>query len=288
MKWNLDAAFDYTLDSYLGLYDVDYTPEVQAIILETSANDMGGYFRLHFMGVSSQNVNAESSPNQVKEALEGISTIDTVSVSIVSHSIGPTISYGQKWLITFTSQQGDLPSLLVDTGSGPPSTIATGGSLYGSSPIVRVETVSDGFLPTTFVTPSIVSKDKLYVSRVLAFNSHTWGPASTCQFAISPSKIVPSPPRDARVNILSDTELGVTWTEPLYSGGDPIAGYKIQWATDNLFNGASANVGPEGRHFYVQNLDSQQSYFVRIFAFSSQGYSTPMLAQNLLASNQIS
>ncbi len=80
--------------------------------------------------------------------------IEAVSISMFSHTQDYMSVYGQRWVITFTSQKGNLPFLLVDTGSGQPSTIATGGTLLGSSSVVRVRSISDGGLLTRFITPS--------------------------------------------------------------------------------------------------------------------------------------
>ena len=124
-------------------FSVEHLPEVQEIILESSADDMGGHIIVHFMGESSSNIGTDSSVEDIKQALEGISMIDSVDVSIFSHTQDSMTLYGQRWVVTFTSQCGNFPSMLLDTGSAPPSTIATGGTLFGSSSVVRVETISD-------------------------------------------------------------------------------------------------------------------------------------------------
>jgi len=199
-------------------------------------------------------------------------------------------SYGQRWIITFTSQIGNLPSILVDTGSAPPSTIATGGTLFGSSSIVRVETISEGGLPASFVSPSILSINNTYTSRLFAFNGHSWSDPSTSRHAISPSKGAPSPPREVRVNILSDTEIGVSWTQPFYTGGDPLATYRLEWDSDAMFDHSSATVshisGLEEYYFVIKNLEPLESYFVRVMAYSAQGFSEPKMAVPLLSNMQ--
>lgn len=259
-------------------YHVENNPEVQVIVLESSADDMGGTFVIHFMSQSSQTIAVDADVTQIKQALEGILTIDTVSVSILSHTQDSTASYGRRWMVTFTSQSGNLPSLLVDTGSAPPSTIATGGTIFGSSSVIRVETVSEGGVPTMFVTPPNLSHDAVYTSRVSAFNGHRWSDPSTSARAISPSKGAPSPPLDVHVNVLSDTEVGVSWSPPIYSGGEPISSYRIEWDTDSMFDHASATVGAMGRYHVVTGLDPSESYFVRVMAYSSKGFSRPQIA----------
>ena len=48
-------------------FDVDYTPEVQAIILESSADDMGGFFVVNFMGESTPNIYIDAEADDIKE-----------------------------------------------------------------------------------------------------------------------------------------------------------------------------------------------------------------------------
>ncbi len=285
----LEAGFESI--SNVTIFSVKHLPEVQEIILETTANDMGGHIRVHFMGEVTSNISIDANEVAIKHALEGISTIDQVQVSIIPHTQDFMSSYGQRWIITFSSQRGNLPSMLVDTGSGLPSTIATGGSLRGSSSVVRVRTIFDGGLPTSFTTPSILSSQKKYRARVMSFNGHRWSVPAISQYSITPSKGPPTPPLKVRVNVLSDTKLGVSWTQPIYSGGDPIAMYRIEWDTDSLFDQFSSTVshinGTEEYYFVVKNLDPSESYFVRVMAYSAMGFSEPVLAVPLLSGTQV-
>jgi len=271
------------------MFEVTSSPEVQEITIESSAEDMGGSIKVQFMGESSTNILVESSEDEIKQALEGVSTIDQVSVSILPYTQDNMSSFGKKWLITFVSQTENLPSLLVDTGSGPPSTIATGGTLLGSSSVVRVETIKDGGLPWSFITPSTLSSDKMYTCRVWAFNGHSWSEPTSSRHSVSPSKSAPSEPRDVRVNVLSDTEIGVSWTEPLYSGGDDVASYRIEWDSDLMFDHSATTVSAhsgEGYYYVLDNLDPNDSYFIRVMAKSAKGFSEPNMAVPLLLDTQ--
>ena len=172
--------------------------------------------------------------------------------------------------------------MLIASGSGQPSKIATGGTIFGSSSIVRVETISNGGLPSSFITPPVLEEGKLYTSRISSFNGNSWSDPALSHNSISPSKNAPSPPQDVRVNILSDTELGVSWKAPLFDGGASISGYKIHWDDDDMFNHSSATVGPSEHYFLIDDLNPNESYFVRVLAFSSRGFSEPALAKPLL------
>ena len=254
-------------------FDVDYTPEVQAIILESSADDMGGFFVVNFMGESTPNIYTDAEADDIKEALEGISTIDSVVVSIYPHSQDFITTYGQRWIITFDAQRGNLPSMLIDSSSGQPSTIATGGTVSGSSSVIRVETISNGGLLSSFITPPVLDEGKLYMSRISSFNGVLWSDFTTSHNSISPSKSAPSPPRDVLVKVLSDTELGVSWKAPLFDGGASIAGYKIVW-------GDNDDMVPASQLFFLlDNLDPEESFLVSVTAFSSRGFSDPTLAK---------
>ena len=274
---------DHNTDSF----HVDPTPEVQEIIFESTAEDMGGYITIQFMGETSISINADANSDDIGSALMGMTTIDVVDVSIDDISSHMS-SFGFRWTISFTTEKGNLPSLLVSTGSGPPSTIATGGTLTGSSSVVRVETITDGGMSKSFITPSSLSPEKTYTSRVYSFNGYSWSdPANS--LPKKPTKTVSSSPRDVRVNALSDTELGVSWTEPLFTGGDLLSNYRLEWDTDALFDHSSQLVSPAGEHnyFVIKNLDPSEAYFVRIMAYNSLGFSDPQMASPLLSNTQM-
>ena len=105
-----------------------------------------------------------------QEALEGLSTIDSdsVAVSIHPHSQDFITTSRQHWIVIFDAQQqGNLPSMLIDFGSGQPSTIATGGTVSSSSSVIRVEMISNvGGLSSSFISPPILDEGKLYMSRI--------------------------------------------------------------------------------------------------------------------------
>jgi len=268
-----EAQFNDDSNIFYESFDVDYSPEVQAIILESSADDMGGFFVVNFMGENTPNIYTDAGVDDIKEALEAISTIDSVDVSIYPHSQDFITTYGQRWIITFDAKQGNVPSMLIDSSSGQPTTIATGGTIFGSSSVVRVETISNGGLSSTFITAPILDEGKLYMTRVSSFNGYLWSDYAISHNSISPSKSSPSQPREVLVNVLSDTELGVSWKAPVFDGGALIAGYKIVW-------GDNDDMVPASQHFFIlDNLDPDESLLISVTAFSSRGFSDPTLAK---------
>lgn len=263
-------------------FDVNYSSEVQVISLESSADDMRGFFVVNFMGESTPTIPTDAEASVIKTALEGISTINSVEVSIQPHNQDFITTYGQRWIITFESQQGNLPSMLIDTGSGqPPSTLAIGGTVFGSSSIIRVETLSNGGLPSNFITPPIFDEGTLYTSRISSYNGMSWSDFTMSRNSISVAKSAPSPPQDVLVNVLSDTELGVSWKAPLFNGGTSIAGYKVVWGDNDDMVSASQ------LSFLIDNLDPNESILVSVTAFSSKGFSDPTPAKPLLCPMEI-
>mmetsp|Transcript_13098 Transcript_13098/g.21525 ORF Transcript_13098/g.21525 Transcript_13098/m.21525 type:complete len:175 (-) Transcript_13098:174-698(-) len=163
--------------------------------------------------------------------------------------------------------------MLIDFGSGQPSTIATGGTVSGSSSVIRVETISNGGLLSSFITPPVLDEGKLYMSRISSFNGVLWSDFTTSHNSISPSKSAPSPPRDVLVKVLSDTELGVSWKAPLFDGRATTAGYKISGGTMTIWNASQL-------FFLLGNLNPEES-LVSVTACSSRGFSDPTLAKPL-------
>ncbi|EED95022.1 hypothetical protein THAPSDRAFT_261601, partial [Thalassiosira pseudonana CCMP1335] len=134
-----------------------------------------------------------------------------------------------------------------------------------------------------------LSVNESYVARVSVSNGYFWSP-STSSHAITPTNKAPSPPRDVFVNALSDTEIGVSWSLPMYSGGVPISGFTIQYDTDLLFDMMSVTVdNRDDVDIYshvIENLDPSDSYYVRVMAHNSKGFSEPEMATSLLANIQ--
>ena len=75
------------------------------------------------MSYSSIAISYDASVNEMKTALEGIKTIDEVTVTreeVPMSTVAPISRHGFLWNVTFTSvrQSGDIPSMLVSTDGG--------------------------------------------------------------------------------------------------------------------------------------------------------------------------
>lgn len=108
--------------------EVINVPEVQSMIVLSSTTDLGGCFIVNFMGQASRNFFTDFNAKDVKNALESLSIIDNVDVSmklLSQNAILSELSFGRQWNVTFTSLSGNLPSLLINTGVSTPSVLAT-------------------------------------------------------------------------------------------------------------------------------------------------------------------
>lgn len=267
---------------HFGSTEVSNFPEVQMISISSSANDLNGHFKVHFMGQFSGPIDCGSDADTVKEALEALSTILCVEVSsnnTQQNSYAPTSKSIRSWRITFACQEGNLPSLLVSTGASPPSLIAAGGSLVGSSTIIDVKTIIDGYDPSELTIENLHAQ-KYYARIFSSFDGLQWGVPSLALFGVIPLACVPSRPTHAVARVVSSSDIQVLWHPPEIDGGEAVTKYSIQWSQDDSFssNSAIVSVGPSNRpNFYViTDLRPFLSYSIRILAYNSIGYSEPI------------
>ena len=77
---------------------------------------------------------------------------------------------------------------------------------------------------------------------------------------------------------------------PQFSGGDPIASYRVEWDSDNLFDHLSQLVattpGEESYFSVITNLSPNESFYVRVLSYSAMGFSEPRIALPLLSSSE--
>ncbi|RHZ03360.1 hypothetical protein DYB31_016229, partial [Aphanomyces astaci] len=133
--------------------------EVQEVFAYAGAADLGGTFNLVFSSESSVDIPFDASTDVMTKALQGVSTISSVTVTTsneVKSSILARQEYGRKWRITFTSSDGNVPLLLATTMAGAiPRRISCGGSLTGTTPCVSIRQVTPGGIPLEFIIPQL-------------------------------------------------------------------------------------------------------------------------------------
>ncbi|EJK45230.1 hypothetical protein THAOC_36165 [Thalassiosira oceanica] len=66
-------------------------------------------------------------------------------------------------------------------------------------------------------------------------------PFASALWRVKPRITRPSPPRNVTVVPVSTSELGVSWTEPLYDGGSPVISYLVEWDDDKFFSSGVAS-----------------------------------------------
>ena len=190
----------FRLSSFQGSSVVELANEIQVIKCEAAAWDTFtplGFFVITFEGRSSIPISPTASAWEMQRALEGVLTIDSVHVEVqdipVASEYGPPYflrpgNHGRRWVVTFTGQPFNLPSMLVSTRAGGRGAdlFATAGTLGGSAPMVSVETVANGGLPTSMtatIHARVEPKHKYFV-RVSAFNGIGWSSYAMAAVAV--------------------------------------------------------------------------------------------------------
>ena len=280
----------------LGVQSVTVPEEVQVISTESSAEDINGYFRVAFMGHLTEPIPYSASDEDVEKALEGLDTIDDVTVTKTSNyqvSEPPTVRFGSSWTVTFTPSQGvsvDLPMLLVSTDDGTTRDVTVcGGTLTGTEACVRTKESVKATLPTSY-TISVGAHAKAFYARVSAENDNGQGFVGIAPITATPALKSPGAPRDASVSVVSSTEVGISWIAPLSSGGSAVSKYTVQLDTSLDFDASTiahtfdvASLSGDGTasspyRVVISSLSSSSNYYVRVIAYSSAGYGEPVYA----------
>jgi len=132
---------------------------------------LGGSFAIRYGGASTSQLSHDASAATVKLALESLPTIDRVDVARDVYDFG---SY--QWRVTFRSEVGNIPMMMIDTrlltGSDARGTVSEyvagdGASLTGSTPFVRVAEKTAG-LPsyTAMYSPNATGSYTLAVRQL--------------------------------------------------------------------------------------------------------------------------
>ena len=134
--------------------------EVQVVTVVSTANDLGGTYRLALAGHATGPIAATASASAVQAALEEVPSVGGVVVTR-EQAVGTSsnLLYGFDYAITFTGQAGspaadqwvgDVPALTVSTDDRQypaqfGALASAGNMLTGTSPTVAVATAVDGY-----------------------------------------------------------------------------------------------------------------------------------------------
>ncbi|TYZ59893.1 hypothetical protein PybrP1_009206 [[Pythium] brassicae (nom. inval.)] len=244
------------------------TREVQVLMTYHAGTRVQGYFRLSYKGSSWSNyLPAEISAANLKLALESLTTVGKVTVNLE----GPSTN-GFVWTITFDSNVGNAPALIVDSAKITPSDAFVGvkdgdnavtkvGVLCvpgedvcpGSWPVFKTgiaakatpgemvadyrfyETIDAGTL--TYKITGLVP-GKLYYVSVTAKNALGLGTrVKSAPISITPPVQVPRPPTGVSVGVKLGiaTQITVSWSDPVSHGGDAVRMYRVEYDPSPLF-----------------------------------------------------
>ena len=127
-------------------------------------------------------------------------TLNDVHVTrqkIKQHTTVPLSRHGYTWNVTFSTFDGDAPSLLVSTDDGNSFSTQASGSvqsevygLTGSQPEVSVMELVKGKIPLSHVVDSL-SPSKTYYARVRAHNKLGSSPWTISKFSAYPQLRAP-------------------------------------------------------------------------------------------------
>jgi len=173
----------------------------------------------------------------MKAALESLSTIGTVEVT----RSDADENRGYTWAVTFLTEMGDLPTLILDQESMIGAAVSTTSNelIKGVHPpfnsLDRVQGLSLGSAVVADLSDLSVRVRSLregipYYFRVQALNEVGYGPWTTS----SPNFELPLPQQpnqlsDISVNVVDGDSLRVSFAAPEHDGGKVVDKYRVEW-----------------------------------------------------------
>lgn len=211
--------------------------EVQSIWTQATANNIDGTFAVNFRNSFAQSagaiINFDDTAADVQTKLQNLPTLGRLNVTRQPNSV-----YGMTWMITFLSNIGDLPLLIVDdtllTGSG--ANVVVEEVVKGID--VPFETIIDGFTPY-----------QDYYVRAFAQNLDDYGMGTdTIQIfgkgALPLSAHVGTAP--SSINIVSVYPISGSQMELRFSApndhGDSVQNYLFEYAVSDSFGVPSIKI----------------------------------------------
>jgi hypothetical protein len=121
-------------------------------------------------------------------------------------------------------------------------------------------------------TVTSLTNDTTYYFDIVAINRNGSGIASQTVFATprAPATI-PSAPSDLTLSRPSISSIIASVKAPINNGNSAITGYRLEYATNNSFSGATTSIQPS--NIFTVNNVSNVSYYVRVAALNSVGVS---------------
>ena len=109
--------------------------------------------------------------------------------------------------------------------------------------------------------------------RVSAINSVGTGPASNVANATTEAATTPMSPTGLIATALGESQLNLSWTAPLNTGGTAITGYQIEVSLDTgtIWSMLVANTGSAATTYAHTDLTPSTAYHYRVYAINSVG-----------------
>lgn len=296
-KWAYGYQWSVTFSSLVGpqqllvAQEADFwagtSPILRVERQRAGSNPLKGTFRLGFEGDSTPPIAHNASALDIESALEGLTTIADVTVERTINN------NGYNYLVRFLSPNSDVPLLY-----------AFDDMLTGPSAAARVSTFADGSMPSGYGSEHIaglysttvdltgLSAGVSYQIRVAAYNSEGFSAPAYLDNGLDDDEgpgvatpvDAPDPPTDLELYALSPIMLRVEWSPPLYTGGQTLVGYVVEWDTDANFANidtsgyratphATLNATRECYDIAITAASSSLPRFVRVAAFNGFAYS---------------
>eukprot|EP01029_Cantina_marsupialis_P004229 TRINITY_DN1423_c0_g1_i1.p1 TRINITY_DN1423_c0_g1~~TRINITY_DN1423_c0_g1_i1.p1 ORF type:complete len:6993 (+),score=3165.97 TRINITY_DN1423_c0_g1_i1:2976-20981(+) len=239
---------------------------------------IGGHFVVSYDGDRSVPLAHDCSADDMKNALESLRAISTVSVEKFING------FGYNWIIEFVDDLGDLNDMVVDGDSltGPHAAVHVSETRTGDATGARA--VTSNVVSTLTSNIASLTDGTKYIVRVRARTTEGLGQAAV-------SSVIPHTKPNAPINVsiiaMSNTFAKIVWSAG-NTGGAEIDHYLIEWdmssdfsnvATSgykHLFTTMQDTVGP-----YYWNLPSvllsSHLYYIRITAHNQAGYSSEVV-----------
>ncbi|KAG6623132.1 Titin isoform N2B [Phytophthora cinnamomi] len=202
-------------------------PEVQSISTTASADDISGSFPVSFQGAGGAVINFDDTAADVRTKLQDLSTVGRLNVTRADNA-----NFGVTWTITFLSNMGDLPLLVVGNTQ----------LLKGTGANVVVQEVVKGVdVPLETIIDGLVPGQDYYV-RAFARNENGYG-ASTTDLQqrgrgalplLTSVATSPGAPGITGMWPLSGSQMELRLSSPV-AHGDPVSKYLFEYAVGDSF-----------------------------------------------------
>lgn len=222
---------DFTSDSVVAAVETNGGVfEVQAIAVTADANDLDGSFAVNFENTFSEYpgvvIYVDDTPIDVQTKLQNLPGMGRANVTLAAND-----QFGVTWMVTFLSNIGDMPLLLVD-----------GLALVGTNANVQVTEIVKGSEVDFELVIGDLNPGEDYYVRAFARNADGYGAGTdTVQPKgggalplVSTSSSFPSAPRIVSTLPVSGSEIQIGFVEP-DTNGEAIERYIFEYATDSTF-----------------------------------------------------